>query len=69
MKDSQKNLPYTSFNTGHWNMYPQEQKGRTLHSMRRLLIGCMEILILKLAATTFALGLIALPKNTLPMVP
>ncbi len=29
--------------------------GRTLHSMRQLLIGCMQILFLKLAATIFGL--------------
>ncbi len=31
------------------------QKGRPLHCMTRLLIGCMEILFLKLAATIFGL--------------
>ncbi len=35
--------------------------------MTRLLIGCMEILFLKLAATIFWPGLIALPLNTLPI--
>jgi hypothetical protein len=32
-----------------------ENKGRPLHSMAQLLIGCMEILFLKLAATIFGL--------------
>ncbi len=36
--------------------------GRPLHSMKRLLIGCMKILLLKLAATNFGL-----PKKTLPI--
>jgi hypothetical protein len=31
------------------------KKGGPLHSMTRLLIGCMEILFLKLAATIFGL--------------
>jgi len=47
--------------------HPREKKGRPLHSMTRLLIGCMEILFLKLAATIFWPGLIALPLNTLPI--
>jgi hypothetical protein len=33
------------------------QQGRPLHSMLQLLIGCMEILFLKLAATIFCLDL------------
>jgi hypothetical protein len=32
----------------------KKRKGRTLHSMMRLLIGCMEILFLILAATILA---------------
>ncbi len=34
---------------------PTRQKGRPLHCMTRLLIGCMEILFLQLAATIFGL--------------
>jgi len=44
--------------------YPQDRKGRTLRSMTRLLIGCMEILFLKLATILFWLGPTALLKNT-----
>jgi len=35
--------------------HPRENKGRPLHSMTQLLIACMEILLLKLAATIFGL--------------
>jgi hypothetical protein len=35
--------------------HPQEKKVRPLHSMARLLIGCMKIIFLKLAATIFGL--------------
>jgi hypothetical protein len=33
--------------------HPQENKGGPLHSMTQLLIGCMEIIFLKLASTIF----------------
>jgi hypothetical protein len=39
----------------HLPPYRQDKKGRTLHSMTRLLISCMEILFLKLAAVIFGL--------------
>jgi hypothetical protein len=45
----------------------QEKKGRPLHIIMQLLIGCMEILFLKLAANYFWPGLMALPKNTQPI--
>jgi hypothetical protein len=39
---------------------PKNKKGRALHSMRWLLIGCMETQFLKLAATIFGLPMVSL---------
>jgi hypothetical protein len=44
--------------------HPQENKGGPLHSMTQLLIGCMEIIFLKLASTIFWPELIPNPKVT-----
>jgi hypothetical protein len=43
--------------------HPQEKKGKPLHFIMCLLIGCMEILFIKLATIIFGLGLIALLKT------
>jgi hypothetical protein len=37
------------------NHHKKKEKGRPLHSMTRLLIGCMQTLFLKLAAIIFGL--------------
>jgi hypothetical protein len=67
--------PHSSPNTT-WKKNPRpgpptrkKQKGRPLHTIMQVLIGCMEILFLKLAANYFwpGLNLIALPKNTQPI--
>jgi hypothetical protein len=42
---------------------PTRKKGKPLHLIMCLLIGCMEILFIKLVAIIFGLGLIALLKT------